>query len=78
MKNCFSCEGGLSPLSGGDSENNTRSPAAVQIGFGGACKGTRKGLRNQYFHRGEVLLAAAQKKVLAMQQLGLRDDRLRI
>jgi hypothetical protein len=36
MMNCFSFEGGLSPLSGGDSENNTRSPAAVQIGFGGA------------------------------------------
>jgi hypothetical protein len=39
MKNCFSCEGGLSPLNGGDSEDITRSSAAVQIGCGGACEG---------------------------------------
>jgi hypothetical protein len=37
MKNRFSSEGGLSPLSGGDSEDITRSPAAVQIGCEGAC-----------------------------------------
>jgi len=78
MKNCFSCEGGLSPLTGGDSENNTRSPVAVQIGLGGACIGSRKRLRNQYFHRGEVLLAAAQEQVLAVQQLGFGNDGLRI
>ncbi|WP_364401440.1 hypothetical protein, partial [Pseudarthrobacter sp. LMD1-1-1.1] len=37
--NCFSISvGGLSPLSGGDSENNTRPSAAAQIGRRGACR----------------------------------------
>ncbi|TLM82265.1 hypothetical protein FDW84_16150 [Pseudarthrobacter sp. NamE5] len=39
--------GGVWPLffrfSGGDSENNTRSHAAVQIGRGGACRGLSGG-----------------------------------
>ncbi|MFX1819902.1 hypothetical protein PV768_08935, partial [Pseudarthrobacter sp. CC4] len=30
-------------FSGGDSENITRSPAAVQIGCGGACRGSSRG-----------------------------------
>ena len=38
-ENCFSISvGGLSPLSGGDSENNTRPSAAAQIGCRGACR----------------------------------------
>jgi hypothetical protein len=40
MKNCFSVEGVCSPLSGGDSENDTRSPGAVQIGPGKRAMGS--------------------------------------
>src|SRR3954469_12180590 len=47
-KNCFSSVGGLSPLSGGDSENNTRPPTAVQIGCRKACMQDPEVLGNQY------------------------------
>src|SRR6476620_6447063 len=76
-------EGGLSPLSGGDSEDITRSPAAAQIGCGGACilpvpvLGVRV-LSAGHLNRGQVLLAAAEQQVLAVQQLGRGDYRVRI
>ncbi|MFC0457765.1 hypothetical protein ACFFGR_14570, partial [Arthrobacter liuii] len=67
-KNCFSSVGGLSPLSGGDSKNNTRPPAAAQIGCRGACIKDPKVLRNQHLNSGQVLLAPAQEQVLAVQK----------
>ena len=71
-------EGGLSPLSGGDSEDITRSPAAVQIGCGGACILSDQVLLAGDPNRGQVLLAAAEEQVLAVQQLGRGDHRVRI
>src|SRR3954467_7144989 len=59
-RNCFSSVGGLSPLSGGDSENNTRPPTAVQIGCRKACMQDPEVLGNQYLYSGQVLLAPAQ------------------
>ena len=71
-------EGSLSPLSGGDSEDITRSPAAVQIGCGGACILPVPVLDAAHLNCGQVLLAPANQQVLAVQQLGRWDHRVRI
>ena len=71
-------EGGLSPLSGGDSEDITRSPAAVQIGCGGACNEGIVVLVARYLHGGQVLFAPAQQQVFAVQQLGPGNHGIRV
>jgi hypothetical protein len=71
-------EGSLSPLSGGDSEDTTRSPAAVQIGCGGACILPVPVLGAGHLNCGQVLLAPAEQQVLAVQQLRRGDHRVRI